>query len=116
MCSAPSAPSIPEPKPLPMPAPLPAPQAPAPPPPVAPAPKAPTVPATPPPKSQGPAPTPPPPALVDGMDETPAVKKRKSKRKVLQQQSKGTSVLKIPLNTGSGGKGKSAGLNIPTES
>ena len=112
MCaSAPSAPSIPDPEPLPTPKPLPAPKA-APPPKVVAPPPAPTPVKTPPPPKQADAPTPaPPPTLVQGTEEAPVVKKKKSKRAVNQQKSKGTSALKIPLNPGSK---KSAGLNIPT--
>ena len=43
----------------------------------------------------------------------PAVKRKKSKRTQVQQASKGTSALTIPLNTGVEG-GATAGLNIPT--
>lgn len=112
MCaSAPSAPSIPEPEPLPPPKPLPAPrQAPAPK--VVAPPPAPMPVKTPPPPKQADAPTPaPPPTLVQGTEDAPVVKTRKSKRKVNQQKAKGTSSLKIPLNTSAK---KSAGLNIPT--
>ena len=112
MCaSAPSAPSIPEPEPLPTPKPLPAPKQ-APPPKVqAPAPVMAPVKAAPPPKQADPLPTAPPPTLVQGTEDAPVVKKKKSKRAVNQQRSKGTSALKIPLNTSAK---KSAGLNIPT--
>jgi hypothetical protein len=48
---------------------------------------------------------------VQGTEEAPVVKKKKSKRAVNQQKSRGTSLLKIPLNSGAK---KSAGLNIPT--
>ena len=112
MCaSSPSAPSMPTPEPLPTPKPLPAPKQ-APPPKVqAPAPVMAPVKAAPPPKQADPLPTAPPPVLVQGTEDAPVVKKKKSKRAVNQQRSKGTSALKIPLNTSSK---KSAGLNIPT--
>ena len=55
----------------------------------------------------------PPPVLVQGQDMEPAVKRRKSKRTQVQQASKGTSALTIPLNTGVEG-GANGGLNIPT--
>tara|TARA_Y100000015_G_scaffold2535_1_gene2386 strand:- start:105 stop:449 length:345 start_codon:yes stop_codon:yes gene_type:complete len=61
----------------------------------------------------------PPPVAVDGQStDQPIVKKRKSKRRELQQASKGASALRIPLSkklgsTPSGGTG-STGLNIPT--
>lgn len=113
-------PDIPEPEPLPDPKPLPtAQQAPPPPPvaPVAPVVTQPTAPTPPPvPMSQ---PQAPPPAQVEGQStDQPIVKRRKSKRKELQQASKGASALRIPLtkklgSTPSGGTG-STGLNIPT--
>lgn len=61
----------------------------------------------------------PPPVQVEGQStDQPIVKKRKSKRKELQQASKGASALRIPLtkklgSTPTGGTG-STGLNIPT--
>lgn len=55
----------------------------------------------------------PPPVLVQGQDMEPAVKRKKTKRKQVQQASKGTSALTIPLNTGVAG-GTTGGLNIPT--
>ena len=112
MCaSAPSAPSIPEPEPLPPPKPLPAPQQAPPPKPVAPAPPPIATKAPPPPKQADPIAPTPPPTLVQGTEEAPVVKRRKSKRAINQQKSRGTSALKIPLNSSSK---KSAGLNIPT--
>ena len=112
MCgSSPSAPSIPNPEPLPAPKALPAPKQAPPPKPVAAPPPTPVVKAPPPPKQADPIAPTPPPTLVQGQEDAPVVKKRKSKRQVNQQKSKGTSALKIPLN--SGGK-KAAGLNIPT--
>ena len=112
MCaSAPSAPSIPEPEPLPPPRALPAPRQ-APPPPAAAPPPAPVAQKAPPPPKQADVKAPaPPPTLVQGTEEAPVVKKKKSKRAVNQQKSRGTSALKIPLATGSK---ESAGLNIPT--
>ena len=62
--------------------------------------------------------TPPPPTAVNAnsAEEAPIVKKRKSKRKELQQASGGTDALRIKPNrlgaTPSGGTG-SSGLNIP---
>lgn len=61
----------------------------------------------------------PPPVMVEGQsDLQPVIKKRKSKRKELQQASKGASALRIPLDkklgaVARGGTG-STGLNIPT--
>ena len=120
MCSAPKAPKIPEPEPLPEPKPLPTVQQAPPPPPVAPV--APVV-------AQPAAPTPPPvpvtnqmappPVQVEGQSDNQAIiKRRKSKRKELQQASKGASALRIPLDkklgsVAKGGTG-STGLNIPT--
>jgi len=64
------------------------------------------------------APTPaPPPVLVQGdQDMEPTVKRKKTKRKEVQQASKGTAGLRIPLNTGSSAAagGSTGGLNIPT--
>ena len=102
---------MPEPTPLPTPQALPAPQQAAPPKPMAPPPAPVAVKAAPPPKQADPLPTAPPPVLVQGTEDAPVVKKKKSKRTVNQQRSKGTSALKIPLNTSAK---KSAGLNIPT--
>ena len=104
-------PSIPEPQPLPDPKPLPAPQQAAPAPVQAPAPVAPVMKQAPLPKQvEAPAPAPPP-VLVQGQDMEPVVKRKKSKRTQVQQASKGTSALTIPLNTGADQAG---GLNIPT--
>lgn len=116
MCSAPSAPSIPEPEPLPPPKPLPAPQQPKPPPQTAPAPPVPVTPSAPLPKQVEPEQTAPPPALIQGQDMEPVVKRKKSKRKQVQQASKGTASLTIPLNTSAteGAGGNTGGLNIPT--
>ena len=102
---------MPKPEPLPTPQALPAPQQAAPPKPMAPPPAPVAVKAAPPPKQADPLPTAPPPVLVQGTEDAPVVKKKKSKRAVNQQRSKGTSALKIPLNTSAK---KSAGLNIPT--
>jgi hypothetical protein len=61
----------------------------------------------------------PPPVLTDTNEENAAVKKRKSKRKEIQQASRGTDALRIPLDKsasiGSSGAGASGstGLNIP---
>ena len=118
MCSAPSMPSIPEPEPLPPPKPLPAPQQPKPAPTVAPPAPLPATPSAPLPKQVQAKPTAPPPTLVTGADDVqPVVKQKKTKRQQVQQRSKGTSALSIPLNTGSepaAGKG-GTGLNIPTK-
>ena len=112
MCaSAPKAPSIPEPEPLPAPKAMPAPKQAPPPAPMAPPPAPAPVKAPPPPKQADPIAPAPPPVLVQGNEDAPVVKKKKSKRAVNQQKSKGTSALKIPLATGSK---ESAGLNIPT--
>ena len=120
MCSAPKAPKIPKPEPLPEVEPLPVQQQAPPAPPVAPV--APVV-------AQPAAPTPPPvpvtnqmappPVQVEGQADNQAIiKRRKSKRKELQQASKGASALRIPLDKklGSVAKGStgSTGLNIPT--
>jgi hypothetical protein len=62
--------------------------------------------------------TPPPPTAVNAnsAEDAPIVKKRKSKRKELQQASSGTDALRIKPNrlgaTPSGNTG-SSGLNIP---
>ena len=61
----------------------------------------------------------PPPVMVEGQNnKEPVIKKRKSKRKELQQASRGASALRIPLDrklgaVAKGGTG-STGLNIPT--
>lgn len=118
MCSAPSAPSIPEPKPLPDPKPLPTPQQAAPAPVMAPPPVAPVQKQAPLPKQvEAPTPTPPP-VLVQGEETEPVVKRQKTKRREVQQASKGTSALVIPLNTGAteAAGGNTGGLNIPTKS
>lgn len=118
MCgSAPSAPSIPEPKPLPAPKPLPTAQQSAPAPVVAPPAPLPAQVQAPPPKQVDPEMPAPPPTLVQGGDDTePVVKQRKSKRREVQQASKGTAALRIPLNTGAteAAGGNTGGLNIPT--
>ena len=131
MCSAPKMPSydppeyeapvveMPKIEPLPDPEPLPTPQAP----PLAPV-SAPTPPQTynAPPPMPPPAPVQaqtPPPVLTDTDEDNAAVKKRKSKRKEIQQASRGTDALRIPLDKsasiGSSGAGTSGstGLNIP---
>ena len=116
MCSAPSMPSIPEPEPLPTPKPLPTPQQAKPAPVTAPPPQMPVQKTAPLPK-QVDAPTPaPPPTLVQGEMEEPAVKRKKSKRQALQQASKGTAALTIPLNDAiaKSAGGATGGLNIPT--
>lgn len=63
------------------------------------------------------APTPaPPPTLVQGNQEMePTVKRKKTKRREVQQASRGTAGLRIPLNTGSSeaAGGSTGGLNIP---
>lgn len=134
MCSSPRQPSppkyeAPEPLPVPAPVPLPPPPPPAPLPPMVSAPPAPPVaPPTPPPMvPMMPPPAPPaivppstalPPTLTGQNDENPVVKKRKSKRRELQQASGGTDALRIPLDksksigSAKGGTG-STGLNIP---
>lgn len=83
-----------------------------------PIPMAPTAPVPPPPVNNLQLPQAPPPALVNLADSDSAIiKKRKSKRKELQQASSGTDALRIPLNKGigvaSGGGGKT-GLSIPS--
>ena len=128
MCSAPKAPKIPKPEPLPEPEPLPTPeplpiqQQVPPPPPVAPMPQQQAQPAAPtPPPVPLSAPIAPPPQSVDGSsDELPVVKKRKSKRDVLQQQNKGASALRIKrgdksksIGSVATGNTGSTGLNIP---
>lgn len=85
-------PAMPEPAPLPTP------------PPAAPAP---------PPLPDPVTPAPPPVTVAQGADDAVKVKKRKSKRQELQQQSSGTNALRIPLNTGGAAAGQSSGLNIP---
>ena len=114
-------PKMKDPEPLPAPEPLPTPQqAPAPPsaPPPAPVTPAPAAPA-PPPIPQTPAQAPPPQTVQNAQsaEDTAIVKRRKSKRKELQQASSGTDALRIPLDksigaTPSGSTGTS-GLNIP---
>lgn len=136
MCSAPKAPKIPEPEPVviqqpeqPVVTPPPAPPTPQQPP--VPLPMAPMPPMASPmanvqqPAPASPPPVPiamqqaPPPAMVEGQSqEQPIVKRRKSKRKEIQQASKGASALRIPLDkklgsVAKGGTG-STGLNIPT--
>ena len=115
-------PKMKEPEPLPAPEPLPTPQQPAAPRPVAPPPAAPAAPAAAPPLPPVPV-TPqaaPPPQQVNSgsAEEAPIVKRKKSKRKELQQASSGTSALRIPLDKkiGSTAKGStgSTGLNIPS--
>ncbi len=106
-------PSIPEPKPLPEPAPLPAPQQAAPAPVAAPMAPVPVQKQAPLPKQVEAPQAAPPPVLVQGQDMEPVVKRKKSKRTQVQQASKGTSALTIPLNTGVEG-GATGGLNIPT--
>ena len=121
MCSAPSPPKIPKAEPLPPPKPLPTPQQAPPPPPLAPVqPQSaqPVAPAPPPPSMMANTPAPPP-VQVEGQNQDQAlIKKRKSKRKELQQASRGASALRIPLDKklGSVAKGGtvSTGLNIPT--
>ena len=105
-------------EPLPEPTPLPTPRPPAPspvmapPPPVAPMQMAPA-----PPPQQPLPPMAPPPQLVQNVDDEALVKKRKSKRKELQQASSGTDALRIPLDKSIGATPKgstgSSGLNIP---
>ena len=88
---APSAPELPDPQPLP------------PPPPTPPAP---------PPLVEPEMPTPPPVTVAQGEDDATKIKKRRTKRETLQQQSSGTNALRIPLNTGSKASSKGS-LNIP---
>ena len=107
--------------PLPAPEPLPqpkqAPQAPlvAPPPTIAPVAAAPA----PPPMPVAPDQAPPPQTVQSGQsaEDAAIVKRKKSKRKELQQASSGTSALRIPLTNSIGstptGGGGSSGLNIP---
>ena len=89
------------------------------------APKAPSMPDPPPPAPTPPAPPPmiepemptPPPTNVATGNDAPKVKKKRSKRKQLQQASSGANALRIPLNTGGdtpGKSGKKSALNIPT--
>ena len=111
-------PKMKDPEPLPPPTPLPQPQQPAPPP-VVPAPAAvtpPPAPPLPPQVNQTPAVAPPPQATQNS-DDTAVVKRRKSKRKELQQASSGTDALRIPLDKSIGatpsGTGGTSGLNIP---
>jgi hypothetical protein len=108
-------PSIPEAQPLPEPKPLAAPQQAKPAPVVAPPPVMPVQKQAPLPK-QVDAPTPaPPPVLVQGDEMEPTVKRKKTKRKEVQQASKGTAALTIPLNTDNSAAagGSTGGLNIP---
>jgi hypothetical protein len=52
--------------------------------------------------------------LVQGAEQEAApVKRKKTKRNEVQQQSRGTASLTIPLNTGVAGANTN-GLNIPT--
>ena len=121
MCSAPKPPKMPKADPLPEPTPMPQQQQAPPPPPIAPAPVQPLQPAAPapPPAAMQQQQMAPPPVMVEGQsDKEPVIKKRKSKRKELQQASKGASALRIPLDrklgsVAKGGTG-STGLNIPT--
>ena len=119
MCgSSPKAPSMPDPEPLSATSALPTPAAPKQAPPVAPMAPPPTpvaVQQAPPPVVAQTPPTAPPPVLVDGTADAPVVKKRKSKRAEVQQRSKGTSVLRIPLNTNTSDSNSASGLNIPTQ-
>lgn len=117
MCSAPSVPSMPDSKPLPAPKPLPQQQQAAPTPVMAPAPVAPIQKQAPLPKQvDAPAPTPPP-TLIQGQEDVATVKRKKTKRREVQQASKGTAALTIPLNTGAteAAGGSTGGLNIPTK-
>ena len=114
-------PDIPEPEPLPEPKPLPTPQQAPPPPPIAPVTPVQAQPATP-----APPPAPvaqqqaPPPVTVQSTNpsqDQAIIKRRKSKRKELQQAAKGAGALRIPKtksigSTPSGDTG-STGLNIP---
>ncbi len=113
MCSSPSVPKMEKPQQLPPPAPLPTPQQAAPPPVVAPIAPVPVQKQAPLPKQVDAPQAAPPPMLVQGQDMEPVVKRKKSKRTQVQQASKGTSALTIPLNTGVEG-GANGGLNIPT--
>jgi hypothetical protein len=121
MCSAPKAPKIPKAEPLPTSEPLPTTQQAPPPPPLAPVQAMqaqPVAPPTPPPVPMSQAQAPPPVQVEGQSTDQPIVKKRKSKRKELQQASKGASALRIPLtkklgSVASGSTG-STGLNIPS--
>ena len=68
------------------------------------------------PQNQLDIPAPPPQLTGQGDNDQPLVTKKKSKRKDIQQKSKGTSQLRIPLKQAiggaTGGTG-STGLNIP---
>nr|AKH48831.1 hypothetical protein [uncultured marine virus] len=118
MCSSPKAPSMPDPQPLPDPAPIPSPQQARPTAAMAPPPVAPPVQRQAPLPKQvdAPAPTPPPTLLVQGQGDIAPVKRRKSKRREVQQASRGTAALTIPLNTRAteAAGGNTGGLNIPT--
>jgi|TARA_B100000085_G_scaffold266364_1_gene274973 hypothetical protein len=114
-------PEIPEPKEIPAPEPLPTPQqAPLPPvmPPVTPTPVQPSMPAAPPPAAiQRDAPAPVVVQSTNPNQDQAVIKRRKSKRRELQQQAQGASALRIPRtqsigSTPAGGTG-STGLNIP---
>ena len=120
MCSAPKMPKMKDPEPLPAPEPLPQPQQAPPARPVAPVATPAPVQAAPPlpPPVSTPQAAPPPQAVTSTADADQAIiKRKKSKRKELQQASSGTDALRIPLqksigSTPSGSTG-SSGLNIP---
>lgn len=113
-------PKMEAPEPLPPPEPLPIPQAPPAPPPAPPTPPMQAAPAAPPPPPipQTPQQAPPPQSTQSqSAEDTAIVKRRKSKRKELQQASSGTDALRIPLDRAIGttptGSTGSSGLNIP---
>ncbi len=107
---------MPKPQPLAPPPPMVQPQQAPPPTPLPPPPKMEAVKSAPlPPQIDAPSPAPPPQlTATGGPEETPTVKRPKSKRAQQQQAASGTSALRIPLNTGETNKtsNKSAGLNI----
>ena len=125
MCSAPSIPDFPKPEPLkmdplPEPKPLPTPQQAPIPPVMAPQAQVNPTPAAPlPPQVNGVDMPAPPPVLVNSASTTgdAIIQKRRSKRQELQQASRGTDALRIPLQSGIGtlptGTTGSTGLNIP---
>ncbi len=78
-----------------------------------PLPEPPPTPPAPPPMETPEAPAPPPVTVPQGDSDAVKVKKRRSKRQTLQQQSSGTNALRIPLNVGDQNRAKKS-LNIPT--
>jgi hypothetical protein len=75
----------------------------------------PPAPPMPPPAPEPAAPLPPPQAVTAGDKDAAKVQKRTSQRAALQQASKGTGALTIPLSTGQApaAGSKPAALNIP---